>query len=81
MPLLLQEQYDHIVLKHYYLRTEGRLLSIYCDGESFKPAVLNLRSDDLSGSVTPTQGVHDCLRCESNHFLVAPVSQYTTYLI
>jgi hypothetical protein len=43
------------------------------DQQSFNPAVINL------WSVTPTQGVGDCLGYDINHFLVASVSQQTTY--
>jgi hypothetical protein len=47
---------------------------------SFKPAVLNLWSANPWGLVTPIQGARDCLGKEINHFLVAPISQYTTYM-
>jgi hypothetical protein len=42
-------------------------------------AVLILWFADPWVSLSPSQGVRDCLGQEINHFLVAPVSQHTTH--
>jgi hypothetical protein len=47
---------------------------------SSRTAVVNLWYKDPWGSVTPTQGVRDCLDYETNHFLVAPDDVYVLKL-